>query len=176
MATDDIKEYLTEHGWLDNEKESDLKRVSKKKQNGYYLRLFENKETGKQGYVVTMAEDHEYAARNPIYTDNVERANFWEAGETLFGISDYEGNVCVSFAPRSFFEREDCIPDWHCEDVLQALYGIEDGPFIIDETCENMFMFWENDEETKNVEKVRAFLESKGLIFDKRLDFSEHYG
>lgn len=163
MSSEKCKEDLVRHTrYRLHSKEADWKRLSKKTVNDATVRVFEHKPTKTQYSIVTHPDSD--------YNDYP-----WESGDVLFGISNTEDGTCVSFTPRTYFEREGNIPDWHVESTLKVLFNL-DHP-AQDEVCENMFMFWadENCETCLPNEEIRAYLEGLGFIYDDRLDYSDCY-
>lgn len=149
MATDDIKEMLVDYN--DGTTVKDWKRLSKKKMgpDNIEVRTFENTKTGDQFWVFGDAEDEA----------------FHPAGDHLYYVGEYEGDLMVAFNPVSYWNSDNCLWDQHCGSYIETMFNIPSW-IELDEASENQF--YVELPEGKTEEDVKAAFEAAGLLFDQK--------
>lgn len=132
MSSDDCKEALV--NIVRDTKTKDWKRTSKKTINGLTVREFRNTATGEVAMVSGEGYDvYELGPNSPMlyyYADAHEmEPDMSEPGETF-----------VMLAPKQFWERNHCIPDWHMTEFLVKVLNVP--PNLLDEISENQFIVY----------------------------------
>lgn len=168
MSSDEIKEELVD---LYGGKESDWKRISKKKKNIFEIRVFENKKLNLTKTVIS--EDDEiimpeyfptgefwiYINEKDLDPKDIDESKSYFDPNFIFNGHDNENTIYTMVILKS--PNSDYWYDQHCSHLIEYYFGVKDFSSMFDEPSENSNILIKDIP----VGEIRKMCEKAGMKF-----------